>query len=139
MVKNTIIILYRYTINHSSQWKMCKKITEYRQTTLPDHHLRNTALSSSSHTPNIDSRSDLQNASLSQQVPSLSLSLSLSFFQDCGQRLIQLKETVSRNNAGNIPLLVKRVGECAEGIHKLDSLNTRRTIHPAFRKPRITP
>ncbi|XP_048625817.1 uncharacterized protein LOC125593355 [Brassica napus] len=106
--------------------EMCKKITEYRQTTLPDHHLRNTALSSSSHTPNIDSRSDLQNASLSQQ-------------QDCGQRLIQLKETVSRNNAGNIPLLVKRVGECAEGIHKLDSLNTRRTIHPAFRKPRITP
>ena len=41
-----------------------------------------------------------------------------------------------RNNAANIPLLVKRVGECVEGIHKLDYLNTRRTIHPAFR---ITP
>ncbi|KAF2536316.1 hypothetical protein F2Q68_00018529 [Brassica cretica] len=37
---------------------MCKKISEYRQTTLPDHHLRNTALSSSSHTSNIDSGSD---------------------------------------------------------------------------------
>ncbi|KAG2297676.1 hypothetical protein Bca4012_040605 [Brassica carinata] len=36
---------------------MCKKISEYRQTTLPDHHLRNTALSSS-HTSNIDSGSD---------------------------------------------------------------------------------
>ncbi|RIA04379.1 hypothetical protein BRARA_K01391 [Brassica rapa] len=56
--------------------------------------------------------------------------------KDCGQRLVQLKETVSRNNAANIPLLVKRVGECVEGIHKLDYLNTRRTIHPAFR---ITP
>ncbi|XP_013607442.1 PREDICTED: uncharacterized protein LOC106314040 [Brassica oleracea var. oleracea] len=100
---------------------MCKKISEYRQTTLPDHHLRNTALSSS-HTSNIDSGSD--------PLPS---SKPLTYLSR--ERLWAETDSVSRN-AANIPLLVKRVRECVEGIHKLDSLNTRRTIHP---NPRITP
>ena len=55
--------------------------------------------------------------------------------QDCEQKLIQLKETVSRN-AANMPKVIKRVRECVERIHRLDSLGGR-TIHPAFTRRRL--
>lgn len=55
--------------------------------------------------------------------------------QDCEQKMIQLKDIVSRN-AANMPKVVKRVRECIETIHKLDSLDGR-TIHPAFTRRRI--
>ncbi|KAJ4876734.1 Uncharacterized protein Rs2_41752 [Raphanus sativus] len=98
--------------------EMCKKISEYRQTTLTDP---------------LPSLKPLT-ISAEAEVPLVLLGTEE---QECGQRKIQLHETVSRN-AANIPILVKRMRECVEeGIHKLDSLN-RRTIPPAFRKkPRI--
>ncbi|KAG2331076.1 hypothetical protein Bca52824_002256 [Brassica carinata] len=125
--------------------EMCKKISEYRQTMLPDHLRNNTALSSS-----LDPKSTpgriifrLRNPSLSQQVLSLwfveaeipLLLLLGTEEQDCGQqKMIQLKETVSRN-AANTHILVNRMGDFMD---KLGSLN-RSTIHPAFTKPRLTP
>lgn len=54
--------------------------------------------------------------------------------QDSGEKMIQLKEIMSRN-AAKIPKVVKRMRECVESIDKLDSLDT--TIHPAFRRRRI--
>lgn len=54
--------------------------------------------------------------------------------QDIEEKMIQLKERMSRN-AENIPKVVKRVRECIEGINKLDSLDG--TIHSAFRRRRI--
>ncbi|CAH8371335.1 unnamed protein product [Eruca vesicaria subsp. sativa] len=111
--------------------EMAQKVSEYRKT-LPEH-LRNTldsALSSSSHTfPNIASGSD-------PQLPSSSNRLTISAGteeQECEQKMIQLKEIMSRN-AQNIPKVVKRVREFT---HKLDSLDGRRTIHPAFTRRRL--
>ncbi|CAN6817637.1 unnamed protein product [Brassica oleracea] len=109
--------------------EMAKKITEYRKT-LPDN-LRNTldsALSSShSFFP-----------SISDPLPSSSECLTIApgtQDQDCEQKMIQLKETVSRN-AANMPKVIKRVRECVERIHRLDSLGGR-TIHPAFTRRRL--
>ncbi|KAL0712403.1 hypothetical protein Bca4012_019381 [Brassica carinata] len=119
--------------------EMCKKISEYRQTTIPDHHLRNTTALSSSHAPNIHSGSDplpsSKRLTISAEAERPLVLLLGTEEQDCGQqKMIQLKETVSRN-AANTHILVNRMGDCMD---KLDSLN-RSTIHPAFRKPTITP
>lgn len=58
--------------------------------------------------------------------------------EECEEKMVQLKDIVSRN-AENISKAVKRVRECVERIHRLDSLDkgTRRTIHPAFTRRRI--
>ncbi|XP_009134544.1 uncharacterized protein LOC103858864 [Brassica rapa] len=112
--------------------EMAKKIREYRKT-LPDN-LRNTldsALSSShSFFPSFASGSD--------PLPSSSQRLTIApgtQDQDSEQKMIQLKETVSRN-AANMPKVIKRVRECVERIHRLDSLGGR-TIHPAFTRRRL--
>ncbi|CAG7881873.1 unnamed protein product [Brassica rapa] len=118
--------------------EMAKKIREYRKT-LPDN-LRNTldsALSSShSFFPSISSGL----AVISYLYTISSTNLLCLFYagtqdQDCEQKMIQLKETVSRN-AANMPKVIKRVRECVERIHRLDSLDGR-TIHPAFTRRRL--
>ncbi|KAL0712319.1 hypothetical protein Bca4012_019297 [Brassica carinata] len=118
--------------------EMAKKIGEYRKT-LPDH-LRNTLDSalSSSHRPNTASGSDPLPSSYERLTiaPETQAPLRLGTEeQDCEQKMIQLKDIVSRN-AANMPKVVKRVRECIDTIHKLDSLDGR-TIHPAFTRRRI--
>ncbi|KAF8087168.1 hypothetical protein N665_0596s0019 [Sinapis alba] len=106
--------------------EMAKKIAEYRKT-LPEH-LRDTldsALSSSDPLP-----------SSSQRLLTLAAGDTGSEEQEeeCEQKMIQLKDIVSRN-AANLPKVVKRVRDC---VHKLDSFDGRRTIHhPAFTRRRI--
>ncbi|CAA7017364.1 unnamed protein product [Microthlaspi erraticum] len=116
--------------------QMAKKISEYRQT-LPDH-LRNTLDSAlSSHRPvfpNYGSGSDPQPSSRLTIAETEAPAVLGAEDVDSGEKMIQLKEKLSRN-AANMPKVVKRVRECIEGIHKLDSLDG--TIHQAFRRQRI--
>ncbi|CAN7116816.1 unnamed protein product [Brassica rapa subsp. narinosa] len=117
--------------------EMAKKIREYRKT-LPDN-LRNTldsALSSShSFFPSISSGDLLSLYYLINKSSVSSFSDAGTQDQDSEQKMIQLKETVSRN-AANMPKVIKRVRECVERIHRLDSLGGR-TIHPAFTRRRL--
>ncbi|VVB06810.1 unnamed protein product [Arabis nemorensis] len=118
--------------------QMAMKISDYRQT-LPDH-LRNTLDSAlSSHRPafpTIHSGSDpLPSSRLTLAVAETRVPVVLGTKeQDFEEKMIQLKERMSRN-AASIPKVVKRVRECIDGINKLDSLDG--TIHPAFRRRRI--
>ncbi|XP_010427101.1 PREDICTED: uncharacterized protein LOC104712005 [Camelina sativa] len=100
--------------------QMAKKISEYRQT-LPDL-LRNTLDSALSSLvpviPNVDAETQA------------SVVVGTEVEQDCREKMIRLKEIMSRN-AANIPKVVKRMRDCIERMDKLDSLDVT-TIHPAF-------
>ncbi|ESQ37703.1 hypothetical protein EUTSA_v10029047mg [Eutrema salsugineum] len=117
--------------------QMAKKISDYRQT-LPDH-LRNTLDSAiSSHRPvlrNIGSGSGpLPPSRLTIAETEVAKVVMGSQEQDSAEKMVELKERMSRN-AANIPKVVKRVRECIEGIHKIDSFDG--TIHPAFTRRRL--
>lgn len=114
--------------------EMAKKISEYRNT-LPDH-LSNTLDIASGSDPMPSSSERLAIPPETQAAPLTRLVGSEE--EECEEKMVQLKDIVSRN-AENISKAVKRVRECVERIHRLDSLDkgTRRTIHPAFTRRRI--
>ncbi|XP_010544384.1 PREDICTED: uncharacterized protein LOC104817023 isoform X1 [Tarenaya hassleriana] len=112
--------------------QMAQKISDYRKT-LPDQ-LRNTLSSVLSSQqpifPNVESASDLGPSRLT--IPELE---DPAEEQRCSEKLIELKERISRNIA-TIPTVIERMRVCIDRIDKLDSVDG--AIHPAFRRRRTT-